>query len=145
MAEIVSADSHLPQALVTGTEVTASGLILDFIKIVGIGALVGAGVGAAVSQVIKLVDDPMIEITLTTIAAYGSFVERDPDFGRVTRRVAHGIGARYPKGFSASGFGRIDFRAQGLFNGRHFDQEIIVLYIRFRPWISRSVAVKRAV
>jgi len=64
----------LSQALVTGTEVTAGGLILEFIKIVGIGALVGAGVGAAVSQVIKLVDDPMIEITLTTIAAYGSFV-----------------------------------------------------------------------
>jgi CPA1 family monovalent cation:H+ antiporter len=64
----------LSLALVTGTVVTASGLAFDFIKIVGIGALIGAGVGLAVSQVIRQVDDPMIEITLTTIAAYGSFL-----------------------------------------------------------------------
>ena len=64
----------LSLALVTGTAVTAGGLAFDFIKIVGIGALIGAGVGLAVSQVIKQVDDPMIEITLTTIAAYGSFL-----------------------------------------------------------------------
>ncbi len=64
----------LSLALVAGTEVTAGGLIVDFIKIVGIGALIGTGIGLAISQVIKQVDDPMIEITLTTIAAYGSFV-----------------------------------------------------------------------
>lgn len=64
----------LSLALVTGTVVTAGGLALDFIKIVGFGALIGTGVGLAVSQVIKQVDDPMIEITLTTIAAYGSFL-----------------------------------------------------------------------
>ena len=61
-------------ALVTGKVVTARGLAVDFIQIVGVGALIGAGVGLAVSQVIKQVDDPMIEITLTTIAAYGSFL-----------------------------------------------------------------------
>jgi CPA1 family monovalent cation:H+ antiporter len=64
----------LSVALVTGTVVTASGLALGFIKVVGIGALIGAVVGLAVSQVVKQVDDPMIEIMLTTIAAYGSFV-----------------------------------------------------------------------
>jgi CPA1 family monovalent cation:H+ antiporter len=64
----------LSVALVTGTVVTASGLAFDFIKIVGVGALIGTGVGLAVSQVIRQVDDPMIEITLTTIAAYGSFL-----------------------------------------------------------------------
>ena len=64
----------LSLALVTGRVVTAGGLAFDFIRIVGIGALIGAGVGLAVSQVIKQVDDPMIEITLTTIAAYGSFL-----------------------------------------------------------------------
>ncbi len=64
----------LSVALVAGRVVTGGGLIFDFIKIVGIGALIGAGVGLAVSQVIKKVDDPMIEITLTTIAAYGSFL-----------------------------------------------------------------------
>ena len=64
----------LSVALVTGTVVTAGGLFLDFIKIVGIGALIGTAIGMAVSQVIRQVDDPMIEITLTTIAAYGSFL-----------------------------------------------------------------------
>lgn len=64
----------LSLALVTGTAVTAGGLAFDFIKIVGIGALIGTGIGLAVSQVIKQVDEPMIEITLTMIAAYGSFV-----------------------------------------------------------------------
>jgi Na+:H+ antiporter len=64
----------LSVALVTGTVVTASGLAFDFIKIVGVGAVIGTGVGLAVSQVIRQVDDPMIEITLTTIAAYGSFL-----------------------------------------------------------------------
>ncbi|MBN2437990.1 MAG: Na+/H+ antiporter [Deltaproteobacteria bacterium] len=64
----------LSLALVTGTVVSIGGLAFDFIKIVGIGALIGTGVGLAVSQVIKRVDEPMIEITLTTIAAYGSFL-----------------------------------------------------------------------
>ncbi len=60
--------------LVNGTMSTPAALALDFVKIVGIGALIGLGVGMAVSQIIKQVDDPMIEITLTTIAAYGSFL-----------------------------------------------------------------------
>lgn len=47
---------------------------LDFVRVVGVGALIGAAVGYAISWVIHQVDDPMIEITLTTIAAYGSFV-----------------------------------------------------------------------
>jgi CPA1 family monovalent cation:H+ antiporter len=64
----------LSLALVDGKEVTALGLSVDFIKIVGIGAIIGTGIGLAVSQVIKQVDEPMIEITLTTIAAYGSFL-----------------------------------------------------------------------
>jgi Na+:H+ antiporter len=64
----------LSVALVTGRAVTGGGLVFDFLKIAGMGALIGAGVGLAVSQVIKHVDDPMIEITLTTIAAYGSFL-----------------------------------------------------------------------
>ena len=64
----------LSVALVTGAVVTSGGLALDFIKIVGIGALIGAVIGLSISQVIRRVDDPMIEITLTTIAAYGSFL-----------------------------------------------------------------------
>ena len=61
-------------AIVSGAVVTAGGVALDFVKIAGLGGLMGMGIGLAVSQVIKHVDDPMIEITLTTIAAYGSFL-----------------------------------------------------------------------
>ena len=79
-------------ALVTGTVVTAGGLAVDFIKIAGIGALIGTGVGLAVSQVIKQVDDPMIEITLTTIAAYGSFLAAEHfHYSGVIATVAAGM------------------------------------------------------
>ena len=64
----------LSLSLVTGAGVTTRQLATDFLKIVGIGGLIGAAVGLAVSQVIKQIDDAMIEITLTTIAAYGAFV-----------------------------------------------------------------------
>ena len=64
----------LSLSLVTGTGVTTGQLATDFLKIVGFGGLIGAAVGLAASRVIKHIDDPMIEITLTTIAAYGSFV-----------------------------------------------------------------------
>jgi len=64
----------LALAYVGGQVLTPAGIILDFVAIVGAGAVVGGGVGLAVSHVIQRVDDPMIEITLTTIAAYGSFV-----------------------------------------------------------------------
>lgn len=48
--------------------------VLDFVKVVGMGVVIGGAVGYATGVVINQVDDPMIEITLTTIAAYGSFV-----------------------------------------------------------------------
>ncbi|MDP2270429.1 MAG: Na+/H+ antiporter [Archangium sp.] len=57
-----------------GGEFSLSAAVLEFIKVVGMGIVIGGAVGYAVSLVIKEVDDPMIEITLTTIAAYGSFV-----------------------------------------------------------------------
>ena len=79
-------------ALVTGTSVTPGGLALDFIKIVGLGAFIGVGVGLTVSQVIRQVDDPMIEITLTTIAAYGSFLAAEHfHYSGVIATVAAGM------------------------------------------------------
>jgi len=65
----------LSVVLVTGGRtMTAGSLAVDFVKIVGLGLVTGAGTGLFISQVIRQVDDPMIEITLTTIAAYGSFL-----------------------------------------------------------------------
>lgn len=57
-----------------GSGTSARALALDFLSVVGAGAVVGAIVGFAVSLIIRRIDDPMIEITLTTIAAYGAFV-----------------------------------------------------------------------
>lgn len=61
-------------AVATGGSFTLGGAVLDFIRVAGMGALVGGAVGYGVSQVIRRVDDAMVEITLTVIAAYGSFV-----------------------------------------------------------------------
>jgi CPA1 family monovalent cation:H+ antiporter len=60
--------------VVTGGKVSVGGALVDFVTVVGVGMLIGAAIGFAASQVIRRVDDPMIEITLTTIAAYGSFL-----------------------------------------------------------------------
>jgi CPA1 family monovalent cation:H+ antiporter len=82
----------LSLALASGLVVTAGGLALDFVKIVGVGALIGTGVGLAISQIIKQVDDAMIEITLTTIAAYGSFLAAEHlHYSGVIATVAAGI------------------------------------------------------
>lgn len=61
-------------SVVTGGSVSAASAALDFVRVVGLGLGIGVVIGFTVSQVIRRVDDPMIEITLTTIAAYGSFI-----------------------------------------------------------------------
>ncbi len=61
-------------AAANGAEATVGGAIVEFVKTVGVGILVGAGVGYGVSKAIQRVDDALIEMTLTTVAAWGSFV-----------------------------------------------------------------------
>jgi Na+:H+ antiporter len=64
----------LSLSLVEGTATTTGPLTVQFASIVGVGAGVGALIGAVASLLMRQIDDPMVEITLTTIAAYGSFV-----------------------------------------------------------------------
>jgi CPA1 family monovalent cation:H+ antiporter len=64
----------LSLSIAAGTSARLGPLAAEFFTIVGLGAAVGAAIGLTIAQVIKQVDDPMIEITLTTIAAYGSFL-----------------------------------------------------------------------
>ncbi|MEO7101712.1 MAG: cation:proton antiporter [Gemmatimonadaceae bacterium] len=61
-------------AYVGGVATSPGALSVRFITIVGGGVIVGGAIGFGASRVIARVDDAMIEITLTTIAAYGSFV-----------------------------------------------------------------------
>jgi monovalent cation:H+ antiporter, CPA1 family len=58
----------------TGGSFTLGGAVLTFLKVAGMGALIGGAVGYTVSQIIRRIDDATVEITLTVIAAYGSFV-----------------------------------------------------------------------
>lgn len=66
--------------IVGGNAVSAAGLGIEFVRIAGGGLAVGVLVGLGVSQIIRQIDDPMIEITLTTLAAYGSFLAAE-EFG----------------------------------------------------------------
>ncbi len=61
-------------AFVTGAPITALGMTFDFVLVVGAGAAVGIAVGFAASYLIHWLEDPMLEITVTTLAAYGSFL-----------------------------------------------------------------------
>jgi monovalent cation:H+ antiporter, CPA1 family len=63
----------LSLALVTGSSAGAGALLLQFVYIVGVGAAIGMAIGAAAALLMRNLHDPMIEITLTTVAAYGSF------------------------------------------------------------------------
>jgi monovalent cation:H+ antiporter, CPA1 family len=82
----------LSLALVQGTLVGPGQVTLQFVAIVGMGALIGAVIGALVSLIMRRVDDPMIEITLTTIAAYGSFVcAQELHYSGVIATVAAGM------------------------------------------------------
>jgi CPA1 family monovalent cation:H+ antiporter len=82
----------LSLSLVEGTRVSFGGLAVDFVSVVGVGLIIGAAVGLLVSQVIKRVDDAMIEITLTTLAAYGAFMAAEQfHFSGVIAAVTAGL------------------------------------------------------
>jgi CPA1 family monovalent cation:H+ antiporter len=79
-------------AFATGKESSTAFAVVEFVKVVGMGIVIGGTVGWAVALVIKEVDDPMIEITLTTIAAYGSFVAAESfHFSGVIATVTAGM------------------------------------------------------
>lgn len=79
-------------SFVLGKPTSFAGAAVDFVRVVGMGVLIGGAIGYAVSAVIHKVDDPMIEITLTTIAAYGSFVAAEElHFSGVIATVTAGM------------------------------------------------------
>ncbi|MEO5580013.1 MAG: sodium:proton antiporter [Gemmatimonadaceae bacterium] len=79
-------------AFVAGASTSVVDVTRQFITIVGGGALVGAVLGFGLSRITARIDDAMIEITLTTIAAYGSFVIAEQfHFSGVIATVAAGL------------------------------------------------------
>jgi Na+:H+ antiporter len=82
----------LSLSIFAGVAVTASALALEFVTVVGMGAVIGVAVGLAVSTILRHLDDAMIAVSLTTIAAYGSFVAADQlEYSGVIATVAAGI------------------------------------------------------
>lgn len=59
--------------VMTGSMSVATGVRTFFVEVLG-GAAVGLGLGYVVSKITGRIDEPEIEITLTTILAYGSFL-----------------------------------------------------------------------
>jgi CPA1 family monovalent cation:H+ antiporter len=49
------------------------GAAIAFVKLVGLGVVIGGAFGFVISKIIGRINDPVVEITLTVIAAYGSF------------------------------------------------------------------------
>jgi monovalent cation:H+ antiporter, CPA1 family len=67
----------LSLAVLSGSASTTGQVVVQFLSIVGGGAAIGMAIGLAASFLMRKIDDPMVEITLTTIAAYGSFVSAE--------------------------------------------------------------------
>lgn len=64
----------LVMGFATGNSVSIAGATLEFARVVGGGFLIGSLVGLGLARVTQRVNEAMIEITLTMLAAYGSFV-----------------------------------------------------------------------
>ena len=61
-------------AIAAGASPGAFSVVPVFLWTLGGGVLIGLGVSAAILLIVGRTDDPLVEITLTTIAAYGSFL-----------------------------------------------------------------------
>jgi len=61
-------------AIAAGASPSAAGVIPAFLWTLGGGLAIGLATSAAILLVAGRTDDPLVEITLTTIAAYGSFL-----------------------------------------------------------------------
>ncbi len=64
-------------AYVIGVQPQPARLVLDFLYAIGAGVAIGGAIGLATGRLIAWLDDPMVTITLTAAAAYGSFLIGD--------------------------------------------------------------------
>lgn len=79
-------------AYVLGSQPNTASLAFDFIYAIGAAILIGGAIGLAIGRLLGWVGDVMVMITLTTTAAYGSFLLADT-FGAsgVIAAVAAGL------------------------------------------------------
>ena len=57
-----------------GAGISVAAAAWEFVRVTGLAIVVGALVGAAVSMLTRSINDPMVEITLTVLSAYGAFI-----------------------------------------------------------------------
>lgn len=60
--------------LYSGGDYSLGAAAVDFVRMIGLGTAVGLGIGLLIAKLSQRSDDAMIEIMLSTLAAYGSFV-----------------------------------------------------------------------
>jgi len=63
--------------VVAGASTSIPMLVLKFILVAGGGAVVGLALAFVAARILRRLNDPLIEITITVIVAYGSFVLAD--------------------------------------------------------------------
>ena len=61
-------------AIAAGASANAATVVPQFLWTLGGGLAIGLAVSAAILLIVGRTDDPLVEITLTTLAAYGSFL-----------------------------------------------------------------------
>ena len=64
-------------AYVLGSQPNTTSLVFEFIYAIGAAIVIGGAIGLAIGRLLGWVDDVMVMITLTTTAAYGSFLLAD--------------------------------------------------------------------
>ena len=85
-------------AIAVGMTPAPAFVITDFLWTLGGGVAIGLGISAAILAIVGRTDDPLVEITLTSIAAYGSFLAAE-HFG------SSGIISALASGLLVSGIG----------------------------------------
>jgi CPA1 family monovalent cation:H+ antiporter len=79
-------------SMVMGGSTSVSDLVLDFLREVGGGVLLGGVIGFVISQAVRHIDDAMVEVTLLSVAAYGSFLSAEKlGFSGVISTVVAGL------------------------------------------------------
>ena len=63
--------------MLLGGHTTLQGLSVEFLRVVGAGMVTGLVIGLLAVQVLRHLDDPMVAITITTVAAYAAFLVAD--------------------------------------------------------------------
>jgi len=58
----------------TGAGLSVGAAAWEFVRVMGLAIIVGALVGVVVSMLTRSINDPMVEITLTVLSAYGAFI-----------------------------------------------------------------------